>query len=241
MPLSEKELNERVANAHKLKQEPFDWDKIKRFFHLTDKTSASQVISDRTCQDLDLDELFMFIDRTSSKVGQQMLYHTLRTVQHTEIRTGRFEKIIQLIEENPDFKATLLHQLSTLTNTNAYSIASLFLNKHSPKPGWFWLVKSLAIASLSSVVLAIVFPQMLLLLLPLLVINFSIHYWNKNNLYQYAGSIPQLARMNQAAKQISQHKTLNSVYPDMTQSIDTIERLGPQIPCLSWKRNCKVK
>jgi hypothetical protein len=229
MPLSEKELDERIANARKLKQEPFDWDKIKRFFQLTNKTSAYQVISDRTCQDLDLDELFMFIDRTSSKVGHQMLYHTLRTVQHSGIRTERFEKIIHLIDENTDIKAALLGHLSTLTNINAYSIASLFLHKHSQKPGWFWLIKSLAIASLSSIVLAIIFPQTLLLLLPLLAINFLIHYWNKNNLYQYAGSIPQLARMNQVAKQISQHKALNSIYPDMTQS--TV--WGHRCPCLS--------
>lgn len=229
MPLSEKELDERIANARKLKQEPFDWDKIKRFFQLTDKNRVYQVISDRTCQDLDLDELFMFIDRTSSKVGQQMLYHTLRTIHDTGIRTERFEKIIQLIEENTDIKGTFLRQLSTLTNTNAYSIASLFLKKHSQKPGWFWLVKCLAIASLFSVVLSLVFPQTLLLLLPLLAINFSIHYWNKNNLYQYAGSIPQLARMNQAAKQISQHNAVKSVYPHISQSIEAVERLGPQM------------
>jgi hypothetical protein len=80
----ETELEERVAKAKKLKQEPFEWDKIKRFFQLSDKTSVYQVISDRTCQDLDLDELFMFIDRTSSKVGQQMLYATLRTLLITE-------------------------------------------------------------------------------------------------------------------------------------------------------------
>ncbi|WP_461115438.1 MutS-related protein [Spirosoma jeollabukense] len=225
----ETELEERVAKAKMLKQEPFEWDKIKRFFQLSDKTSVYQVISDRTCQDLDLDELFMFIDRTSSKVGQQMLYATLRTLHQTTNRTQRLEKIIHLIDEHANLRKTLLSQLASLTNTNVYAITSLFLKKHNPKPGWFWLVKGLAFASVSSVLLAFVFPQTLLLLLPLLAVNFSIHYWNKNNLYQYAGSIPQLARMNQVAKQFRQHEALESLFPDITPSIEAIERLGPQM------------
>ncbi|QDK77574.1 DNA mismatch repair protein MutS [Spirosoma sp. KCTC 42546] len=229
MPLSRKELEELTINAKKVKHEAFDLDKIKRFFQLTDKKNVYQVISDRTCQDLDLDEVFMFIDRTSSKVGQQLLYYTLRTIPNQRLRSERFEKIIGLIQGNKDLKETLLVELSTLNRANAYSITSLFLKDHLQKPTWFWLLKVLAIASLSSVLLSIIFPQTLLLLLPLLAINFSIHYWNKNNLYQYAGSIPQLARMNQAAKQISQQKEVISLNAGISQSIEAIERLGPQM------------
>lgn len=229
MPLFDKELDEQVAKAKKLKQEAFEWDKIKRFFESSDRSSAYQVISDRTCQDLDLDEVFMFIDRTSSRVGQQMLYATLRTLRQTRNQTERFEKIIRLIDEHATLKKTLLDQLATLTSTNAFAIVSLFLKKHSPKPGWFWLIKGLAIASVLSVILALIYPQTLLLLLPILAVNFSIHYWNKNNLYQYAGSIPQLARLNQVAKHFSQHEAIKSLYPDIAPSIEAIEHLGPQM------------
>ncbi len=108
----ETELEERVDQAKKLKQEPFEWDKIKRFFQLSDKTIVYQVISDRTCQDMDLDELFMFIDRTSSKVGPQMLYATLRTLHQTTNRTQRLEKIIHLIDEHANLRMTLLGSIS---------------------------------------------------------------------------------------------------------------------------------
>lgn len=52
------------SKSGKLKKAPFDFNKIARFFSLSDKTSFYQVISDRTFQDLDMDEIFMFVDRT---------------------------------------------------------------------------------------------------------------------------------------------------------------------------------
>jgi hypothetical protein len=52
-----------------------------RFFLLHSKhDEAHQVISDTTAQDMDFEELFMFLDRTNSKIGQQFFYETLRTI-----------------------------------------------------------------------------------------------------------------------------------------------------------------
>jgi len=43
--------------------------------------STTNVITDRTCNDLDFEELFMFLDRTHSKPGQQYLYNQVRCIQ----------------------------------------------------------------------------------------------------------------------------------------------------------------
>ncbi|MFD2573129.1 DNA mismatch repair protein MutS [Spirosoma soli] len=217
------------ATASRLKQEFFDLDKIERYFRLSDKESVYQVISDKTFQDLDMNEVFMFVDRTSSKVGQQFLYHTVRTIPDDRLQSERFEKLINRIERTPGLKDTILLELSTLNSPNAYSVVSLFLRDQVQKPKWFWVIKALSFTSLCVVLLSIGFPQALLLLLPLLAVNFLIHYWNKNNLYQYVGSIPQLARMNQAAKEISNYEVNDELSPGIRLSIDAIDRLGAQM------------
>ena len=63
-----------------VKKETFDFDLIENYYAKKNNSEAAQVISDRTCNDLDFHELFKFVDRTHSKVGQQYLYNKLRTI-----------------------------------------------------------------------------------------------------------------------------------------------------------------
>ena len=64
----------------KLKNDLFDFGQIERYFKKKDNLTALQILSDKTLKDLDFEELFMFVDRTHSKVGQQYLYNKLRNI-----------------------------------------------------------------------------------------------------------------------------------------------------------------
>jgi len=222
-------LAELKANAGKIKEESFDFNKIERFFLLSDKSHFYQIISDRTFQDLDLADLFMFIDRTTSKVGQQLLYQVLRTIPGNEIRTGNFEKIIHILKENPEDHTAVLLELASLNKKDAYYISSLFLEKHIQKPKWFWIIPLLSLLSITSVLLSFVFPQLVLFLVLLLAVNFGIHYWNKMNVYQYSSSIPQLLLLNRAAKKMVGLKSLKEIHPGISESIRSIDSLGIQM------------
>ena len=50
----------------------------KYFENNVHKEKAYHILLDKTTIDLDLEEIFQFIDRTSSKIGQQYLYFKLR-------------------------------------------------------------------------------------------------------------------------------------------------------------------
>ena len=56
----------------------------KYFENNAHKEKAYHLITETTKTDLDIDEVFKFIDRTSSKIGQQYLYYKLRTIQTLE-------------------------------------------------------------------------------------------------------------------------------------------------------------
>ena len=226
---NKKTLESLKAGFGKLKTEHFDFGRIKRFFVLSDNRHFHQEISDRTFQDLDLDELFMFADRTISRTGQQYLYHVLRTIPAGPERAERFEKIIAIINADPKIRDQIFLELASLRKTEAYSIPSLFLEKHLEKPKWFWIVPVMSAISVFSVLMSFLIPKTLLLLVLLLAINFCIHYWNKLNLYQYAGSIPELLKLSQAAEKISVLKSFEALSPGIEESIRTINGLGIQL------------
>ncbi|WP_143828643.1 hypothetical protein [Dyadobacter fermentans] len=69
-----------------VKTEFFNFGLIGKFFSKADLSDSYQVICDRTCRDLDLEDVFRFIDRTRSRPGQQYLYYLMRCIPATTAR-----------------------------------------------------------------------------------------------------------------------------------------------------------
>jgi hypothetical protein len=79
-----------------------------------------------------MNEVFMFLDRTASKVGQQVLYRVLRTIPESQNRIYRFEQINRILNEHSEIGEKVLSELTTLQDKNAFYIPSLFLERHIP-------------------------------------------------------------------------------------------------------------
>lgn len=197
-----KEKARLLESYQKMKSEAFYFNRIDRYFTGSKKPDVYQTISDRTFKDLDLDEIFMFLDRTVSKVGQQYYYHIFRTIPVGTNRRDKTEKLIKVLEENSDTKEKVLLQLSKLSKEDAYHITELFEEAYIQKPTWFWGVQLLSLISISLVLLSFFYPQLILALLGILTVNYLVHYWNKQNLYKYAESITQLSVLNQVSKEL---------------------------------------
>lgn len=228
-----------MANFSKIKKGNFYFNSIGKYFLKCEKASAFQVISDRTYQDLDLDEIFMYIDRTLSKVGQQFLFHSLRTIPGNSGRFDRFEQLIKVLNEHPKLKKTVIEQLSKLNANEAYFISSLFLEDHFQKPKWFFVVPLLSLISIVSLSLSLFFPQFLLVLLPVLAVNYFIHYWNRERFVQYGGSILQLLVLNQVAKEFVKAQILAEANEEISKSIQSIDAIGAQMSI--FKLEAKVQ
>lgn len=219
-----KRKTEKEFDPHQLKTDDFNFSLIANYFLESTKEGPLQTISEQTSKDLDLQDVFRYIDRTVSCVGQQYLYNQLLTIPGTSQRTDRQEYLIQAFKSNPELKASVVHHLEGLTRRDAYYISSLIFGKYLVKPQWFWLVYTLSLLSAATVLLSFVFPKALLLLLVLLPINFGIHYWNKNNQYQYGSSIPQLLKLTRSAKELSNFTELENTR--LKTSILQLDKLG---------------
>ncbi|GAB3932060.1 MutS-related protein [Larkinella terrae] len=214
------------ASYGKPKSESFDFSRIEQFFANRAPESTDHVISDKTYQDLDFDEVFMFADRTISRVGQHYLYARLRTIDFREAKTRFLEKITTAFSDDASLREEVGVSLSSLSHQNAYYIPSLFLKPHQEPPHWFWVMKLLPVLSLFILILLPFYPPVFLGLLGVLMINYSIHYWNKNNLFQYIASFPQLLRLNQVAKELLKHEPLKPETDDLNRSVAVLDEVA---------------
>lgn len=232
-----KKLQEQLQQSFgKIKDESFDFDLIGKYFKGKDNSKTFQVISDKTCNDLDFEELFMYLDRTTSKVGQQYLYQQLRVI--SEDFSSKDEELVRRFKENSRFRESVQEKLIALNNYEAYYATSLFQESQIEKPRWFFICKILSFISLSLVILIPFVEQVLLFLLFVFILNMGFHFLNKRNLYQYLVSIPQLLRLMNSAEELLKIDDLKILNPKVKEKIQSFS--GIKIRLSFFKLTAKL-
>lgn len=248
-----KRIEKLLREFGNLKTESFNFEEIERYFRKKNRSAAFQTLSDKTCNDLDFQELFMFIDRTNSGVGQQYLYNKLRNIPTGASSSGTKEQLADeftnniefnkqqtdeftttdlnelLVDEftnNADFRVAVQYQLNKLNKPEAYSIASLFQDEILKPPAWYFMIPLLSVASLASVVLAFINPVFVFVVLGLSLINIVIHFRNKKNLFNYFSSIPQLSTLNGVAQELFNYNQLKKINPELMASARVINKVS---------------
>ena len=209
-----------------LKSDSFDFENIESYFRKKDNSATFHTLSDKTCNDLDFAELFMFIDRTNSRIGQQYLYNKLRNIPADPIKNISNENLLEEFTNNSDFRVSVQRQLSKLNHREVYYVATLFQDEILKPPKWYFIVPLLSFASALSFVLAFFNPVFFLVILSLSVINIVIHFWNKKNLFNYFSSIPQLSKLNGVAQELFKHRILKEIQPDLMKSASVINKVS---------------
>ena len=209
-----------------LKNEQFDFTLIEKYFRGKDHSATFQTLSDKVCNDIDFYELFTFIDRTNSKVGQQFLYDKMRTLS---LDGTENEKLICELTTNIELRIHIQSLLSKLNSTDSYYISSLFLEEHLKNPKWLWGIKSLSGLSLLFLILAFIKPITLFFLFATFIINMGVHYWNKKHIHQYLNSIPQLLKLNDIAKTLLKSKLFRESKKNPSKSVQVIEKIKNQM------------
>ena len=187
------------------------------------KNAAYYIVSDKTTIDLDLNEVFKYIDRTSSRIGQQYLYYKLRTIGTIE-KLLQFESLTHLFEAKPDLRLKSQIHLSKLDSNDSYALEELINGKQIDKPKIFWLLQSLSILAIAAIIAAFFYPVFLLLLIPILAINSFFHYRNKDNINYYVNGVKQLSIALAVSKNLAQFAELTSFFKDFSfiKKIDSI-------------------
>lgn len=222
-----KRIKEKLLNEFGyIKTDSFDFENIESYFRKRDNSASFQSLSDKTCNDIDFQELFMFIDRTGSRVGQQYLYNKLRNIPADSAENIRNERLIQEFINDLDFRVDVQSQLSKLNDREVYYIATLFQDDILKPPKWYFIVPLLSFTVVLSLILAFFNPVFFLVILGLSVINIVIHFLNKKNLFNYFGSIPQLSKLNGVAQELFKFHILKQLNPDLMKSAGVINKVS---------------
>lgn len=178
----------RMDWGHPKAKNQFQFVKISRYADVTKEKFHR--LTEQTIEDIDFNRLFTFIDRTTSKVGQQFLYKKL--IEPSNEKVNQEEELINVFINDKALREDTQLELLTLSDDDAYHIVSLFQDTFLEKPKWlnFLIIDLLAIIAI--VILSFIYPILLLALLVPFIMNMLLHLWNKNNTFHYAWSIPQL-------------------------------------------------
>lgn len=174
------------------KTEDFDLHKIKSYTQNAPLQEAPfQVIKDQENNDLDLDEVFMFLDRTVTPIGQQFLYHRLHTVQRpdTSSSTSILEKEF---EKNQSIREEIHTLLQRLNTREMHYFHYLFTHPIPLFNRQYKLAVALGLINTVLLFLMWLHPLFSVLFLLTLPVNLLIHYKNKFRLYEYQNGITQL-------------------------------------------------
>jgi hypothetical protein len=214
-----------LSSFGKIKEEDFDFELIAKYFRSKNNEQAFQVLSDKTCADLDIEEVFMFLDRTHSKVGQQYLYNKLRVIPKSAETLGLHERIIAKLINEEDFRVNVQNELERLKKDDVYHIVSLFQEEHIKPPSWFYVIKLLCFSMFCFLLMLPFRTPLIIPVLFVFLINVAIHYWNKKNLHRYLGSIPQLLRMKNVADSLYKNEALRHLSPLLPSSIKILNQI----------------
>lgn len=220
-----KQKEELRSQWGKPKNQEFDFDLISIYSKKANHENQIQFIDDRIVNDIDVHELFTFVDRTSSSIGEQYLYNKLLSIEAPNDATETREKLIEHFMNNEDARIEAQLLLSKLDQTEAYYVSDLFLTEPIPKPKWFWVIELLCISTILILVFGFFRDVLFFFLFPLLIVNLIIHFWNKKNIFVYIYSIPQLLRLCEAVRKLIKLNLPFPVSQEVLQSLDFFDKL----------------
>ena len=194
---NKKAIEQIRTNWGKPKTESFYFGGIRSFFEIFDNNKFHQ-LSEQTINDIDFYSLFKFIDRTTSKVGQQFLFKKL--MQPTDSLINPSQELIEKFMNDSELREQIQLELLKLNNTDVYYISTLLQENLLERPNWLKYLKLDLILIALLIPLTFKFPFLFVVILLIFSFNLLLHYSNKTNALQFIKSFPQLDNLINVSK-----------------------------------------
>lgn len=173
----------------KPKTESYYFEGIKSFSEILNGHKFHQ-LTEQTINDIDFFNLFKFVDRTTSKIGQQFLFKKL--IEPTDNLIDPSQKLIDLFTTDSELREEVQIELLKLSNTDNYYIPTLLQENLLERPKWLKYLKFDLVLLFSVFLISFKFPIFFIVVLLIISFNLLLHYWSKTNAFQFIKSFPQL-------------------------------------------------
>ena len=149
-------------------------------------------LDDRTWRDLDLDDVFISLDRTASEPGRQYLYHALRTPRLTPEPLAQLERLVQRFAADGDSAERAVGALGRLGDPRSGQLAHLILGELPHRPRLWWLFPALSISSVTCLALIAVWPRSLIVWIAICVVNVGVQIVYKPRVKRFVPALHEL-------------------------------------------------
>lgn len=109
-------------------------DISRRYFDILSKDNNEVYMDDQTWEDLNMDEIYIMLDRNLTTSGEQVLYHILRTPLFQEEPLIYRDKIIRLFQEDKYFREKIQIALYYVGKMKDDDLSSLLWKEAQVKP-----------------------------------------------------------------------------------------------------------
>lgn len=189
--------------------------------------SPNEALPTSVCHDLNMDTLFEGVDCTTSCVGKQYLYHLLCTDKVSDVISH--EELIQEFTINPGKRRQLAETLKPLSNPDAFSIVNLLAeDKHTYSSRYLMLLQVCRWLPLLFALLMLMIPSSPLPFIGLVIAyigNGVLHFREKNKLFAYFFSVPQLRKLLIIAEQCAKETDYQQIDKEISSIIKRLQDL----------------
>ncbi|HKI78812.1 MAG TPA: hypothetical protein VKA26_09745 [Ignavibacteriaceae bacterium] len=181
-------------------------DLIVHYHNVVLKTDDEEIIEDKTWTDLNLDQLFNYLDRTNSSIGQQYLFHLLKKYEHNTDTLNKRYELFQFFLKNGEVRENIQIKLQGVKNTKSYFISSLIFGERPERPKLYYLFYFLPVMMLISFALISISNSFLLVGIGLSVLNIVIDQIYTRKIYKYFTGFSALGNLINSAIAVSKVK-----------------------------------
>lgn len=204
-----------------------DLDSVENYFlnTIADSEDKLQLISDKTAQDLYLNDVFKMVDRTVSRIGQQFLYARMRTLDK---HTGDLEiqdALATIMAKDETLRLDMHIALQKLEKNDSYYFQDLVYAPKIERPAFMPLVYLLALLNGILFAAGFFYPTAFLAFGAVFIINSGIHYWNKNNVSVHTSSLGEFLRAFDTARILNANPQVRQYFPHVTALLKDLENL----------------
>ena len=225
-----RKIKQKIKDAFgKPKQETFVFENIRRYFDRNTAEDNFQTFSEKTCNDLNFENMYAFSDRTASKVGQQCLYNRMRKVPVNRKQFDMLEKWADEFQKDESLRTNVQLILRELNDPDAYYLCDIFQSEQVKRPKWLGFAYLLSFTNLLAMLLMAITPQYIILILLLTITNTILHYINKKNVFTYLYSMPQLRSLNRVAKKLLSVHQIKSTGQIPKKSIHILNKINKKL------------
>ena len=176
---------------------------IARYHEVVQAEPAYHRLDDQTWTDLNGDELFTLLDGTVSRVGQQCLYHRLRSPSDDATALREFDETAGFFAAQPTERGRAQLALNRLTSTEAYYLTDLLAGNALPALPWTAAAPAMVLLLLATVVGGFWQPGLWLVSGGLFLLHTLLHFMYRSTIVAGVRPVLQLGSLYRAGRDLA--------------------------------------